>query len=178
MPVIQQTDDAILNFIQTHMHTNLLDKIMPFVSWLGNIGGVWIVIAILLIIFSKHRSTGLFIIIALAICFLLNDILLKPLIARLRPCSIHPDAILLIARPTDFSFPSGHASSSFVSATIILFWNKRWGIAAMILASLIAISRIYLYVHYPSDVLAGILLGIATAFLSVQIILKFKKIKK
>jgi undecaprenyl-diphosphatase len=174
MPTIQQIDDAILIFIQNHMHADLPDKIMPFISWLGNNGGIWIAVALLLIFFKKYRSTGFLILAALLVCFIFNDILLKPLVTRLRPCNIQPGAVLLIPRPADFSFPSGHSSSSFAAAAIIFFKNRRWGTAAIVLASLIAFSRLYLYVHYPSDVAAGILLGVATAFFTVWIVRKYK----
>ncbi len=168
MTFIQQADEAILNFIQTHMHTSILDTVMPFISWLGNYGGIWIAIALFLLFFKKRRPAGLFMLAALLICFILNDIMLKPLLGRLRPYVIHADVIMLIPKLNDFSLPSGHSSSSFAAATVILLTNKRWGPAAIVLASLIAFSRLYLFMHFPSDVIAGTLLGIGTGFLVVS----------
>jgi undecaprenyl-diphosphatase len=71
---------------------------------------------------------------------------------------------LLIEAPTDYSFPSGHTIASFEAATVLLIRHKKWGIMAMVLAVLIAFSRLYLYVHYPTDVLSSIVLGIGIAF--------------
>ncbi len=174
MSGIQQLDEVILNFIQSHMHTALLDKTMPFVSLLGNVGFVWIAIAVIFLLSKKYRPTGFLILIALTLCFLLGDIFLKPFIARPRPFTIHPAMSLLISPPTDFSFPSGHTGSSFSAAIIILLNRKSWGIATMILASLIAFSRLYLYVHYPSDIIGGFLLSIVSAFLSIWLFSKIK----
>jgi undecaprenyl-diphosphatase len=103
---------------------------------------------------------GIMLLGSLLLCFLLGNLLLKPLVGRIRPCDIHSSIPLLIARPTDYSFPSGHTMSSFAAANIIFHANVELGIAAYILALLIAFSRLYLYVHYPSDVLAGMILGL------------------
>jgi Membrane-associated phospholipid phosphatase len=166
MTGIQQTDDAMLNFIQGHMHTPFLDSLMPWVSFLGNGAMVWIAVAVLLLLIKQYRSSGFLILIVLLLCFLIGDVLLKQVIARPRPFIDHPAITLLIPPPTDYSFPSGHTDSSFAAATILLFRKKSWGIAATLLASLIAFSRLYLYVHYPSDVLAGLILGITVAFIT------------
>ena len=174
MPVIQQIDDTILNFIQSHFHIPFLDSIMLTISFLGNGAAVWIVIAVLLLSFKKYRSIGFLILAALLLCFLLGDVLLKPLIARARPFTVHPAMALLIPPPTDFSFPSGHTDSSFAASTVILLQKKSWGIVAILLAMLISFSRLYLYVHYPSDILGGALLGIAAAFAVTWLFKKYK----
>ena len=96
--------------------------------------------------------------------------LLKNIVSRIRPYDLKQDIELLIKRLSDYSFPSGHTLASFEAATVLMIKDKRLGIPALILAILIAFSRIYLYVHYPSDVLAGILFGIAFAFLAVFIV--------
>lgn len=138
---IQQIDNVILNFIQSNLHFPLVNKIMPAVSWLGNNGAIWIAIAILLMISKKHIVTGLMMIGALVLCVLIGNLTLKPLIARIRPCYVHPEVALLIPRPTDFSFPSGHTMSSFAAATVLLLPNKRWGIWALTLAALITLAK-------------------------------------
>ncbi len=76
---------------------------------------------------------------------------------------------LLIKAPTDFAFPSGHTQASFAAATSICMWKKKFGIPALILATLIAFSRMYLYVHYPTDILGGILFGVGYALLGLAI---------
>jgi undecaprenyl-diphosphatase len=88
-------------------------------------------------------------------------VLAKPLIGRVRPCDVNTAVQLLIARPADFSFPSGHSASSFAAVFALYFRGARLWKPALALAVLIAFSRLYLYVHYPSDVLAGILIGAA-----------------
>lgn len=173
--IIQQTDDAILNFIHTNLQFSILDKVMPSVSWVGNMGSIWIVIAILFILSKKHKTTGFIMIISLVLCVLIGNIALKHLVARIRPCYVHPEIVLLIPRPSDFSFPSGHTMSSFAAATVIILSDKRWGKMAIAMALLIAFSRLYLYVHYPSDIVGGILLGVTIAFISVKISEVYKK---
>ena len=175
MPVFQQIDNAVLSFIQTNLHFPLLDTIMPVISVLANNGVIWIILAILLLFFKEYRATGFTILIALLLCLLISDLTLKPLIARIRPCVLHPEVVLLIPQPTDFSFPSGHTMSSFASATVLFIRNKRLGIVALVIASLIAFSRLYLFVHYPTDIIGGMLLGFAAAYIAVFIAAVLKK---
>jgi undecaprenyl-diphosphatase len=172
---IQQIDDSILNFIQNHLHLPILNLVMPWLSWLDNNGVVWIFIAVLLLCSKKYRSTGLIVLIALLFCYIFGDLLLKQLIARARPFTVHPAMTLLIPKPTDFSFPSGHTESSFAAATVLFLRKKSWGVAAFVLAALIAFSRLYLYVHYPSDIIGGLVLGIASAYLAVYLYQRWKK---
>lgn len=166
MKFIQNIDNLILNFIQNNMHNHFLDKIMPMITHLGSAGAIWILIALIFISTKKHRHHGLVLIGSIILCFLVGNLGLKPLIARIRPCDVNTSIALLIHRPTDFSFPSGHAMSSFAAATAIFFANKRLGIAAFLLAILISFSRLYLYVHYPSDVVAGMIIGILLGLLA------------
>lgn len=163
--MLQAIDDAILLFIQQHFRTAFGDAVLPVITFLGNSGLIWIISAILLFSFRK-RKAGAVVALALVLSLLVGNFGLKLLIERPRPCDVDPSVVLLIPHPGEFSFPSGHSMSSFAAAASILFFHKKWGIAAMILAGLIAFSRLYLYVHYPTDVLAGALIGVALAFLS------------
>ena len=172
---IEKMDNTVTAFVQSNMHTPLLDKLMELFSLIGNNGVVWIVIALLLICFHKYRTAGLTILGALVLCVLIGDIALKPLIARMRPFAAQPGVSLLIPRPTDFSFPSGHTMSSFAAATVLFSANKRWGICGFALASLIAFSRLYLFVHYPSDIIGGMMIGVLVALVSLKIAEFFKK---
>ena len=152
---------------------------MPIITSLGNGGIIWILTALILIATKKYRVTGIAVLAALLLNLLIGNIILKPLIARVRPCDINTAVQLLIPRPTDYSFPSGHTLSSFAAATVIFLRDKRFGIAALILASLIAFSRLYLYVHYLSDVLGGIVIGAAIGiFVHIMISNIMKKINK
>ena len=96
----------------------------------------------------------------LAVGVLMGNVCLKNLIARPRPCWLDSSVRLLIADPTDYSFPSGHTLSSVIGATILTKTDRRFGYAAIPLAVLLAFSRLYLFVHFPSDVLAGAVLGL------------------
>ena len=127
----------------------------------GGGGAIWLLAAVALLITKKYRKYGIFLLAGLAVGVLTGNIILKPLIARPRPCWIDQSVALLIANPTDFSFPSGHTLSSVIGATVLTKANPKFGIAAIPLAALIAFSRLYLYVHYPTDIIAGAALGVA-----------------
>lgn len=171
MEIVQNFDNTVLEFIRIHMSSGFLDFIMPLITKLGTGGMIWIVVALAFLKSKQYRTDGLILIGSLLLCVLLGNIILKPLIGRIRPCDINTAIPLLIARPTDFSFPSGHTLSSFAAASVIFHANTGMGIAAIVLASLIAFSRLYLYVHYPSDILAGMILGI---FIGAAVIWFFK----
>ena len=116
--------------------------------------------------------------IALSLGFIFGNLLLKPLVGRIRPYDITPNINMLVNALSDYSFPSGHTLSSFAVATVILCFNKKIGIFAMIIATLIGFSRLYLYVHFPTDVLCGAILGILFGKLSYKFIsTKYKSTK-
>jgi undecaprenyl-diphosphatase len=159
---------GILDWIALHCHTGWLDVLMPAVSWLGNKGAIWILLAMVILLFSKgEKATGAQMILALLFSLLLCNLLLKNLVGRIRPCDLKGLADLLVARPGDPSFPSGHTSASFAGAVVLLLckWRGRW--LALALAVLMGFSRLYLYVHFPTDVLGGALLGTFCALLAV-----------
>ena len=158
-------DWAVLGWIRSRLQCGFLDFLMPRLTLLGNAGALWIFIALVLLCIKRHRRTGLMLLAGLAMGVLIGNLLLKPLAARPRPCWIDQAAPLLIACPTDFSFPSGHTLSSFIAAVILCCARRSWGWGAFSLAAGIAFSRLYLYVHFPSDVLAGIVLGITIGLL-------------
>ena len=154
-------DKNILFWIQNHLVSNVLNSYMLGLSKMGNAGIVWIILGIFLLFLKKYRWVGVTVALALAISLIVGNGILKPLVARLRPCIIYPWVPMSVATPlsTDYSFPSGHTFASFAAAIGILCQSKRLGVAALLLATGIGFSRIYLFVHYPSDVLAGVLLG-------------------
>ena len=151
---------SILDFIQNQFRTPFGDFVMPLISKLGNGGIIWLVLSGLLCVFPKYRKAGVTMLTALALDVLICNVMLKPLVGRMRPFTVNTGMELLINAPKDFSFPSGHTAASFAAAFALLFVKNKLWIPSMILASLIAFSRLYLYVHYPTDVLAGILLGL------------------
>lgn len=156
----------ILDFIQDVFKCSFMDSFMQFVTKLGDRGIFWIILAVVFIIFNKTRKTGISMGIALIIGLIVVNLILKNTFARVRPYDVNSAIQLLIEPLSSFSFPSGHTVSSFEAAFAIFIRNKKLGIPALLLAGLIAFSRLYLYVHYPTDVLASVILGIAFAILA------------
>lgn len=167
-----------LDFLQT-IHTPLLDKILAFITSLGNAGIVWIVLAVVLLILPKTRKTGIIVAAALLMDLILCNLILKNLVARVRPYDVNTAIAILIKKPLDFSFPSGHTAASFAAMTALFLakMKKAW-IAALVLAVLIAFSRLYFYVHYPTDVLGGAVVGILSGIIGYTIVEKIDKCQK
>lgn len=154
---------AFLHWIQG-LGSPVMDKIMTAITFLGNGGWFWIGVGLILFAVPKTRRIGAGVLISLVLGFIVGNVVLKNLIARQRPCWLDQTVALLVENPRDFSFPSGHSLASFEGAVSIFLYDKRWGGAAIVLAALIAFSRLYLFVHFPTDVLAGTILGILVAF--------------
>jgi undecaprenyl-diphosphatase len=173
----EKFDLPILDWIAAHLWCPFLDAVMPVITLLGDAGIFWIAIAVVLLFFPKTRKVGLGMGAALIIGLLLCNVTLKPLIARIRPYDYQMQHFgvtikLLIEAQHDFSFPSGHTIASFEAATVLLIHNKKAGIPAMVLACLIAFSRLYLYVHYPTDVITSVILGIGIGILGNWLVQK------
>ena len=163
-------DLPILDWIAANLWCPVLDVAMPIITLLGDAGIFWIAVSVLFMITKKYRKTGIGMMLALMMGLLVCNIWLKPTVARMRPYDFQMEYFLkeiplLAGAMHDFSFPSGHTIASFEAAVVIFLNNKKLGIAAMILACLIAFSRLYLYVHYPTDVICSVILGTAFAFL-------------
>lgn len=156
-----------MGFVQNTMHNAFTDAVFPFITYLGEAGCIWIIVGIILLFMKKTRKCGIMLLVAMLGCYLLGELLVKNLVCRPRPFMDHPEFRLLISPPSGFSFPSGHSGSSFAAAAVIFSQNRKFGIAAGILALLIAFSRIFLFVHYPTDVISGIILGIIFAVITV-----------
>ena len=169
-------DNTILDFIQCNMRVGILDFVMPYISYLGSGAFIWIVTALVFLCTKKYRAAGVTVIIALLLCGLIGNIILKPLIARPRPYEVH-DIALLIPLLTDYSFPSGHTMSSFAASVVIFHKDKLFGSFAFLLGSLIAFSRLYLFVHYPTDILGGIVIGTIIGIIAVFLFCTIKRLK-
>ena len=167
----------ILDFIQDTFACPLLDKIMPVITVFGDHGIFWMALTAILLIPRKTRQLGLSMAFALLLGYICGNLVIKNLVARTRPYEYRPEFHLLVSRLKDFSFPSGHSLASFEAATCIFIRKKSWGTAALILAAAIALSRLYLYVHFPSDVLAGTVMGIMFAIIGTLIANKIYKRK-
>ena len=160
---IQNTDWAILHAIHDVFSCRVLDFIIPKLTVLGNGGALWIISGVLLLLTKKYRKYGVLLLSSLAVGALIGNLLLKNIVARLRPFQ-QESAVLLIGEPTGYSFPSGHTLTSVIGAIVLAFADRRFGYVAIPLAVLIAFSRLYLFVHFPSDVFAAALLGLAIGF--------------
>ena len=146
-------DLPILDWIAANLWCPVLDTLMPIITLLGDAGIFWIAVSVLFMLTKKYRKTGIGMMLALMMGLLVCNIWLKPTIARIRPYDFKEEHLgvivnLLIEKQHDFSFPSGHTIASFEAAVVILLGGRKLGIPAMILAFLIAFSRLYLYVHF------------------------------
>ena len=152
------------------MRTPILDTIMCVITKLGNAGIIWILLTVILLILPKTRRTGVILMLALCVDVVLCNGILKNLVGRIRPFDVNTAIQLLVNRPVDYSFPSGHTAASFASvAGLFMAGEKRLWKPALVLAVLIAFSRLYLYVHYPTDVLGGLAVGIFSSCLVLWI---------
>ena len=149
----------ILDMIQ-NLRTPIGDVVVPLITRLGDAGIIWIILTVLLLIIPKTRKTGVIMMAALLVDVLLCNVFIKNLVARTRPFDVNTAVQLLVAKPQDYSFPSGHTAASFASVTALyLAGEKKMWKVALVLAVLIALSRLYLYVHYPTDIIGGVIFG-------------------
>lgn len=155
---------ALLDWIQLHLRSGILDWLMPFVSGLSNHGEIWILFAAALLLIRKQRLYGLSAACALVLDLIACNLVLKPLIGRVRPFAFRPDLPLLVPPPGDASFPSGHTAAAFAVVVALKASGSPLWRPALALAAVTAFSRLYLYVHWPTDVLGGILLGAAVGW--------------
>lgn len=169
-------DFAILNAIQEYLRSGFLDTAMPFVTHLGDLGIVWLVTAAILIVQPQRRLYGIAVVAALVLAVVLGSLILKPLVGRIRPYEAVGGFTLLIPPPTGYSFPSNHSMASFAAATVVCLVPRAGlpvrlaKVGVVVLAVLIAFSRLYLYVHFPSDILVGAILGVALGFAAVALV--------
>ena len=171
-------DLPILEWIQAHLQSGFLDFVMPIITLFGEGGIFWIAWAVILLFFPKTRKIGWSMGAALILGVLVCNVTLKPLVGRIRPYDLQEQMgvtiNLLVERLHDFSFPSGHTIASFEASVVLLKNSKKMGIPALIIAILVSFSRLYLYVHYPTDVLVSVVLGTLFAFLGCALADKIK----
>ena len=173
-------DGGFLLFLQESVRNPNLDNIMIFITSLGNGGMIWIAATIVLLIPKKTRKAGIMSAVALLGSLIINNNIVKNIVQRPRPFVTFTDLQIIIPTPSEFSFPSGHTSSSFAAAAVFYrHLPKKLGLPAVILAGLIGFSRLYVGVHYPTDVIAGVLMGILLSYLAEYLVNLFvKKLKK
>ena len=172
MEMITDMDFAVLDWIQSVLRCTVLDWLMTGFSYLAEGGAVWIVLGVVLLFFRKTRAAGAALLASLLIGWVIGGFVIKPLVQRVRPCNINTDVLLAVKRPSSYSFPSGHSITSGAAAAVMLATHRKIGWAVLPVALLVMFSRLYHYVHYPTDVLAGALLGVLTAVVVLLIMRK------
>lgn len=175
-------DLSVFQWIQG-IQNGFLDKLMAGITTLGNAGAIFIVLGLVLLFTKKHRKAGLAVIVALLVMLLCNDLFLKEFFARVRPFDLFesdPEKYALwgteyvfpelVYKPSSYSFPSGHTASAFAAAIALLWHNKKLGIPTTIFAAIMGFSRIYVQVHYCSDVIGGVITGTICGLVAVVIV--------
>lgn len=167
----------ILHMIQG-LHQGWLDSVMIFFTTLGEHGVIWLTLGIVLAVIPRTRKCGVSMLLAMGLTFLVGNLFLKNLIARPRPCAVDTSVKLLIPYPSEYSFPSGHTSNGFAAALTFFFYYRVPGAVALLVAAIIAFSRMYLFVHYPTDILGGLILGVADACIVLFFMKKWEQRKR
>ena len=177
MSFIQKFDNYILCAIRKYAQNKYLDILMPTITTMGNLGIIWITMAVGLLLDKPYRLIGDIVMLTLIISTIVGEGIVKHIVRRVRPCNQQNNINLLISRPISYSFPSGHTLSSFAAAEVLSMYFTQYKLIFMAIAFLIALSRLYLYVHYPTDIIAGIIFGILCSKL-IFIILQVGYIQK
>lgn len=164
-------ESDILVWIQDHLRFPALDVIMPYISKLNNAGAIAILTVVVFLLWKKHRDVGLTALSSLFVEFILVNVIIKRSVCRIRPFYVNESLQFLGTKPLEYSFPSGHTGAAFaVSTVMFLCMPKKWGIPAIVLSALIAYSRLYNGVHYPTDVLGALVIGVTTGILASKIV--------
>lgn len=166
MQALLTLDGAVLLWIQENLRADWLTPLMQFITHLGGLGKIWIAISLVLLCFKKTRQAGWAGLFGLLFSLLVNNLILKNLFTRTRPYEVVEGLLLLGERATDYSFPSGHTGSSFAVAIAIFHTlgkgKARW--LLILLAAVMAFTRLYIGIHYPTDILGGMITGIICGF--------------
>ncbi|MFR7590192.1 MAG: phosphatase PAP2 family protein [Longibaculum sp.] len=157
---IKDYDVKVAFQMRSYYQHHYMNEIMKFISSCGDFGMSWLIIILVTNMIEQTRSMSTHMLLALIAATLIGQVTIKSIVRRKRPCHTYKDVDMLVPIPSDLSFPSGHTTSSFACSTVMMFFNPIYGIIGYIYASLTAISRLYLFVHYLSDVICGMVLGI------------------
>lgn len=171
LEAVFQFDSSILLWIQNNLRTGFLDPIMKAITMLGDKGMIWILITLALLIVRRTRRLGVICAASMVIGLLVTNLIIKNWAARIRPYELIPGLQCIVPLAKDYSFPSGHATNSLACAWVLFRKTpKKYGVPALILAILISLSRLYVGIHYPTDVLGGVVIGICSAVLAMWLV--------
>ena len=166
---MQGMELAILDWIQAHLRCGFLDAVLPLITRTADHGELWIILALVPLAIRNQRKYGAAVACGLVLDLVSCNLLLKPLVGRIRPFAVNTAVELLVKAPLDASFPSGHTAASFAAVFALKAAGSPLWKPALAVAVVIAFSRLYLYVHWPSDVLAGVLLGAAVGWAGAKL---------
>ena len=176
MDAILQFDSSILLWIQDNLRSDFLTPVMKVVTHLGDKGIFWILLTLALLIVRKTRKLGVRCGFSMVFGLIITNLILKNWVARVRPYEVIQGLECIVKKADDWSFPSGHATNSLACAWVLLRRApKKWGVTALVLAILISLSRLYVGIHYPTDVIGGAAIGIGCACLSLWLVPKLEK---
>ena len=175
---MQTVELAVLDWIQAHLRCGFLDAVLPVISRTCDHGELWIILAVVLLLIRSQRKYGAAMACGLVLDLVSCNLLLKPLVGRIRPFAVNTAVELLTKAPLDASFPSGHTAASFAAVFALKTAGSPLWKPALAVAVVMAFSRLYLYVHWPSDVLAGALLGAAVGWAGAKIVEKVLEKRK
>lgn len=177
--MLNQIESEFLVWIQENLRFDWLNDIFVFITHFGDGGLFWILVSVFLLLRKSTRKAGITSSVSIALGALCTNVCLKNLVQRTRPYVVNENLNVLIDFPSDYSFPSGHTCASFAVATVIFcLLPRKYGVPAIIFASLIAISRMYVGVHYFTDILGGLIVGVSAALLAIYIVKKVEKKKE
>lgn len=162
-------DTKLLNLLSIKIKNSFFDRVMPVITHLNDFGQIYLILSLFILLWNDNVTVFINILTSLTIGLILGEGILKRLVKRQRPAQNNYAYNLLIKLPESFSFPSGHTTSSFAVLGIVWSMFPKYKLAVLLIAVLISFSRIYLHVHYPSDVLGGIILGFLCAAITIQI---------
>ena len=170
--MMNQFEATIILWIQENLRGDIMNKIWVFITHLGDEGLLWIAMGIVLLFWKKTRPIGITVLLSLLFDFLVINVILKALVARPRPFVVNELIQPLITNVSPYrSFPSGHSGGSFAAMFALYKWvPKKVGIPALILAGLVAVSRLYVGVHYPTDIIAGCIVGFVCSILAYKVV--------
>ena len=175
MNALGMWEGRLLLWIQENLRRDWLNPVMNFITNLGNEGIFWIALIVLLFFFKKTRKIALCAAVSMILTLVLVNIVLKPVVARTRPYVLLENLTFITKQPGDFSFPSGHSAHALAASWVMFrMMKKKYGVPLLILGILIALSRLYVGVHFPTDVIAGCACGMVMAEIAMMIGSKLK----